>query len=176
MHIPPHFSPSPPKLADLVSGSIEVLTTDTGFADVTSNQSYFRYRHPFPPPAEMSSNTQAVSSMGTKGLSADSGQLSTHPAGSGPNSAVAKGKKRKNHRGGKKKKRRQSFGASTALDSATAGTGDMTKSTPELQATQVSGTPRGAPFYRMGNDRNLSESSLESEALLDHRFVPLSCS
>ena len=95
---------------------------------------------------------------------------SANPAGSESN--PSKGKKRKNHRAGKKKKRRQSFGASTALDdTATEERRGMTQSVSELQASQNSGNPR-TPFYRMGNGRNLSESSLESEALLDHRDHP----
>ena len=72
------------------------------------------------------------------------------------------GKKKRRHRGGKRKKnRRQSFAAPSE------GT--------DIQS--VSGMPDGplvdipedqrAPFYRMRS--NLSDESLDSEALLDHR-------
>ena len=80
-----------------------------------------------------------------------------------PNAAA---KRRKNHRGGKKKRnRRQTFLPST-------GDGDMgaMSSSRNMQESQ-SPAPARPPFYRLGQSsgRNLSEVSLDSNALLDHR-------
>jgi magnesium transporter len=84
----------------------------------------------------------------------------------GPSSGPAKKKK---HRGGGKKKRnrRQSFAPTADI-----GTGDMNDERPSL-ANVGSGNShaRGSSsFYRMHG--NLSNTSLESEALLDHRDQP----
>lgn len=76
---------------------------------------------------------------------------------------TAVGKRRRNHRGGKKKKsRRQSFLPTT-------GEGESSQPPNEPQAP---GSAR-PPFYRLGQSggRNLSETSLDSNALLDHRQV-----
>lgn len=75
-------------------------------------------------------------------------------------SATAAAKKKK-HRGGKKRRnRRQSFAATPDL-----GTGDMSDERPSM------GDSRGSSgFYR--HHGNLSSTSLESEALLDHRDHP----
>ncbi|MCJ1309598.1 CorA metal ion transporter [Agyrium rufum] len=77
-------------------------------------------------------------------------------------------KKRRNHRGGKKKRtRRQSF--------ATPGDGmpsfDGSRSNPNIMDTANNG--QQASFYRLGHSgRNMSETSLDSQALLDHRDHP----
>lgn len=76
----------------------------------------------------------------------------------------ATGKRRRNHRAGKKKKgRRQSF-------LPTAAEGEEPSQKPN--EPQLSG-PARPPFYRLGQSggRNLSETSLDSNALLDHRKV-----
>ncbi|KAK2623945.1 hypothetical protein QTJ16_006579 [Diplocarpon rosae] len=65
-------------------------------------------------------------------------------------------KKKRNHRGGKKKRRRQSFAASTEDGSGM----------PETSHRVDSQSAARASFYRV---QNLSNTSLESEALLDHR-------
>lgn len=71
-------------------------------------------------------------------------------------------KKRNNHRGGKKKRlRRQSFAASTEDGH------DMVE-TPMAQRAAQSQSAMRSSFYR---GRNLSTTSIESEALLDHRLV-----
>lgn len=76
--------------------------------------------------------------------------------------------KRRNHRGGKKKKknRRQSF-----LPTAAEEEGDPARSSQNLNESATSTTPR-PPFYRLGQSggRNLSETSLDSNTLLDHRY------
>ena len=79
----------------------------------------------------------------------------------GSSSAVGKKKK---HRGGKKRRnRRQSFAATTDL-----GHGDGSDDRPTLEDIAGHGNSRGSTsFY--GLSRNLSNTSLESEALLDHR-------
>ena len=78
------------------------------------------------------------------------------------------GGKRRNHRGGKKKKknRRQSF-----LPAAAEEEGDPAGPSENLREPATSTTPR-PPFYRLGRSggRNLSETSLDSNALLDHRY------
>ncbi len=78
----------------------------------------------------------------------------------------AAGKRRKNHRGGKKKKnRRQSF-----LPSTEEGSGEASRPNHDQQEPQNPASAR-PPFYRLGQSggRNLSETSLDSNALLDHR-------
>lgn len=85
----------------------------------------------------------------------------------GPSATAAK--KRNNHRGGKKKKtttkkkRRQSFAASN----------DDGSGMPETPHTHRGGNnPQSAArssFYRH-QGQNLSNTSIESEALLDHRY------
>ena len=76
--------------------------------------------------------------------------------------------KRRNHRGGKKKKknRRQSFLPAAAEEEVEPDTASHNR---QEQATST--TPR-PPFYRLGQSggRNLSETSLDSNALLDHRY------
>lgn len=79
------------------------------------------------------------------------------------------GKRRRNHRAGKKTKKnhRQSF-----LPGTEEGDKDPARSSQNVVEPQNSGPVR-PPFYTLGKSsgRNLSESSLASEALLDHRFV-----
>ena len=78
----------------------------------------------------------------------------------------APGKKRRNHRGGKKKKnRRQSF-----LPGAQEGSMDPPRSSHGMDEPQSSSATRPT-MYRLGQSggRNLSETSLDSTALLDHR-------
>ncbi|KAH6643849.1 hypothetical protein C7974DRAFT_7848 [Boeremia exigua] len=83
----------------------------------------------------------------------------SHVAGS----SSAAGKKKK-HRGGKKRRnRRQSFAANADL-----GHDDGSGDRPTLEDIAAHGNSRGSTsFY--GLSRNLSNTSLESEALLDHR-------
>jgi len=74
-------------------------------------------------------------------------------------------KKRRNHRGGRKKKnRRQSFAATS--DAPGIGDGHDLRESP----APITARPT---FYRLGQSggRNLSETSLDSEALLDHRWA-----
>lgn len=79
--------------------------------------------------------------------------------------------KRRNHRGGKKKKknRRQSFLPAAAEEEA-----DPARSNQNLHEPATSTNPR-PPFYRLGQSggQNLSETSLDSNALLDHRYAYL---
>jgi len=75
-------------------------------------------------------------------------------------------RKKRNHRGGKKKRRRrQSFAASTEDGS------DMPH-TPQLSRPGASLSAARSSFYRM-QTQNLSGTSIESEALLDHRYIPI---
>lgn len=75
--------------------------------------------------------------------------------------------KKKKHRGGKKRRnRRQSFAATADI-----GTGDMNDERPSLANMGGNGNSRNnSSFYRLHS--NLSNTSLESEALLDHRDHP----
>ena len=85
-------------------------------------------------------------------------------AGGDPN---APGKKRRNHRGGRRKKnRRQSF-----LPGNQEGNTDPARSSHDLNEPSTSSAAR-PPFYRLGQSGggNLSETSLDSNALLDHRW------
>ena len=85
-----------------------------------------------------------------------------------PGEQTATGKKRRNHRAGRKKKaRRQSF----ALGNEQEESADLESSTHDLHAASTSGTLR-PPFYRLGQSgSNFSSTSLDSQALLDHRCV-----
>lgn len=79
------------------------------------------------------------------------------------------GKKRRNHRAGKKKKtRRQSFAVPGAEGDNTAAM--RPSQDPREQSRSTGSRP---PFYRLGQSggRNLSETSLDSEMLLDHRLL-----
>ncbi len=73
--------------------------------------------------------------------------------------------KRRNHRGGKKKKknRRQSFLPASGEE-------EGMRPNPSIAEPPASSTAR-PPFYRLGQsgNRNFSDTSLASEALLDHR-------
>ncbi|CAE7000059.1 hypothetical protein P3342_001133 [Pyrenophora teres f. teres] len=90
-------------------------------------------------------------------------------AASGQNAepSSAPPKKKKTHRGGKKRRnRRQSFAAGTELAQ-----GDSMDERPSLANVASHGQSRGSNgFYRTHS--NLSNTSLESEALLDHREQP----
>ena len=80
--------------------------------------------------------------------------------------ASAAGKRRKNHRGGKKRKnRRQSF-----LPGTEESHGETSRPNHDNEEPQNS-TAERPPFYRLGQSggRNLSDVSLDSNALLDHR-------
>lgn len=88
---------------------------------------------------------------------------SEQPTGS---SAAAPAKKKKHRAGKKRRNRRQSFAATADMD-----TGDMSNERPSLADVSGHGNSRGSnSFYRSQN--NLSSTSLESEALLDHREHP----
>ena len=90
-------------------------------------------------------------------------------AGGDPN---APGKKRRNHRGGRRRKnRRQSFlpgMQESGMDSAALGR--------DLNEPATSSATR-PPFYKLGQSGggNLSETSLDSNALLDHRLDSHCC-
>jgi magnesium transporter len=76
--------------------------------------------------------------------------------------AQAHSKKRRNHRAGKKKRvRKQSFAASTEDGHG------MPENSQSYRAGNSENAAR-ASFYRL-QGRNLSNTSIESEALLDHR-------
>lgn len=81
-------------------------------------------------------------------------------------SAQAARRKRRTHSGGKKRKaRRKSFVASGEED---ASDNAMRTSQTLLDQNTISGP--GPPMYRLGqNGANMSETSLDSNALLDHR-------
>lgn len=85
----------------------------------------------------------------------------------------AASRRKRTHRGGKKKRnRRQSF----AAPSDTTTTADPARSNHDLLDVPTSSTAR-PPFYRLGQSggRNLSSTSLDSEALLDHRYGYCTC-
>lgn len=86
--------------------------------------------------------------------------LSNSAATLRPDGSAPIPKKKRNHRGGKKKRRRQSFAASTEDGSGL----------PETSHRIGSQSAARESFYRV-QGRNTSNTSLESEALLDHRYV-----
>jgi magnesium transporter len=68
-------------------------------------------------------------------------------------------RKRRKHRGGKRKKnRRQSFAEASLMQENTI-----------LEHPLLEGDKGTVPFYALGAKGNLSEESIDSEALLDHR-------
>jgi len=88
------------------------------------------------------------------------------PADQGEQPAASR--RKRTHRGGKKKRnRRQSFAA--PLDDTS--TADPARPNHDLLDVPGSSTTR-PPFYKVGQSggRNLSSTSLDSEALLDHRY------
>jgi magnesium transporter len=92
---------------------------------------------------------------------------SADPQGQAGASSSGPAKKKKHRGGGKKKRnRRQSFAPTADI-----GTGDMDDERPSLANVGGNSHGRGnSSFYRMHG--NLSNTSLESEALLDHRDHP----
>ncbi|EAT89624.2 hypothetical protein SNOG_02893 [Parastagonospora nodorum SN15] len=94
------------------------------------------------------------------------GSAGHHDSGDQPGPSSSGVGKKKKHRGGGKKKRnrRQSFAPTADIV-----TGDMNTERPSL--ANVAANSRGSnSFYR--SHGNLSSTSLESEALLDHREQP----
>ena len=87
------------------------------------------------------------------------------PAAQGGQAAPAK--KRRNHRGGKHKRTRRKSFAIAEDEHANA---EMTRSNRDLRDPSTPG-PARVPMYRLGQSggRTLSSTSLDSEALLDHR-------
>ena len=74
-------------------------------------------------------------------------------------------RRRKNHRAGRKKKnRRQSF----AAGGDEAGRADSARANRDLLDASDAATTR-PPFYRLGQSGGISDTSLDSQALLDHR-------
>ena len=84
---------------------------------------------------------------------------------------TADGRKKRKHRGGKKKRnRRQSF-AAPSEDSALPALDDGAGEHSLLEVPSNDSAAR-MPFYRRGHSSgNLSSTSLDSDVLLDHRFV-----
>ncbi|KAE8449400.1 hypothetical protein EG329_008301 [Mollisiaceae sp. DMI_Dod_QoI] len=95
-------------------------------------------------------------------LQGPSGQNTSNATLRPESTAHAMPKKKRNHRGGKKKRtRKQSFAASTEDGSGLPETSQSYGAGSSVNAARAS-------FYRL-QGRNLSNTSLESEALLDHR-------
>ena len=80
-------------------------------------------------------------------------------------------KKRRNHRGGKHKRSRRKSFAVAEDESASA---EVSRSNRDLLDPSTPG-PARLPIYRLGQSggRTLSSTSLDSEALLDHRYVEM---
>jgi magnesium transporter len=119
----------------------------------------------------MSSNAQDVSNvagpaaMAKPGLNNPSSvPISRATSSTNPNGDAGEAKpKKKRHRAGKnRKKRRPSFVAESEVSEAVEGEGQGRPSVADVRATQE------ASFYRL-RQGNRSNTSLESEALLDHR-------
>jgi magnesium transporter len=116
----------------------------------------------------MASNPSGLAGSGAGNAATSSGPSYAAAASSNtPGSSSAPPKKKKTHRGGKKRKnRRQSFAAGVDLAQ-----GDSMDERPSLANVASHGQSRGSNgFYRTHS--NLSNTSLESEALLDHREQP----
>ena len=95
-------------------------------------------------------------------------QTTSNVASADQGEQPAASRRKRTHRGGKKKRnRRQSF----AAPSGDTSTGEPSRSNRDLLDVPSSSTAR-PQFYRLGQSggRNLSSTSLDSEALLDHRY------
>lgn len=104
-------------------------------------------------PIEQLSNTQSTSNV--------------VPTIQGEQAAATR--RRKNHRAGRKKKnRRPSF----ANGGDEAGRADSARGNRDLLDASNTATGR-PPFYRLGQSGGISNTSLDSQALLDHRCVDL---
>ncbi|KAF2269130.1 magnesium transporter ALR2 [Lojkania enalia] len=118
---------------------------------------------------EPSSNAQRSamnlgSSTYAEAVAPNASNTASTPQNNSGSSSQAPAKKRK-HRGGKKRRnRRQSFAAPPpAIDES-----DMANQRPSVADGSQSSSRHNSSFYRL---RNHSNTSLESEALLDHRDV-----
>ena len=82
---------------------------------------------------------------------------------------AADSKKKRKHRGGKKRKnRRQSFAAPSEASTMPEGMPDDPMA--DIAEDDIDSTSRPRPFYRRRTG-HLSDESLDSEALLDHRYA-----
>ncbi|KAI9754056.1 MAG: hypothetical protein M4579_004876 [Chaenotheca gracillima] len=124
------------------------------------------------PGASQAGNTTGSSNMAPPASSASAARA--NPAPSNLPSTAPQGndsappKKRKHRAGKKRRNRRQSF-AMPADDPEQSGPAPVAPSRSSHDLVDTSTTPR-QPFYRLGQGgRTLSNTSLESEALLDHR-------
>jgi magnesium transporter len=94
---------------------------------------------------------------------------SEHPAGSGAGKP-SKSSKRKKNRNRKRRNRHQSFltpSREETHDSAEEHSGASGGVRDSMEADRPA--PRDTSFFKLGS--NLSNTSLESDALLDHRYV-----
>lgn len=125
--------------------------------------------HPLPPPPGRSSKTRDQPSESARPPVIPESSTTTHNAQQSAVTTSEAGKKKKRHRAGKKKRnRRQSF-AAPSEDSALT---ELQANRPVAEASNLQ-QPLMAnrSLYRLGNQGgNLSSTSLDSEALLDHRF------
>lgn len=128
---------------------------------------------PPPNPASSTSNSGARSASLQPAPNVESlNAPATNPSGTaastgniaGDHSNVSYKKKRRRR---KKRDRRESFAAPSDDASSMAA---QTNSNRDLLDVPDR-TERSQSFYRLGHDQNLSNTSMDSEALLDHRFV-----
>jgi magnesium transporter len=125
--------------------------------------------HPLPPPPKRTAEDQTAP---TRPSVAPLQDTSAHPEQSGHSPSQAAGqseniKKKRRHRGKKSKRtRRQSFAAPSEASLQSAIPEVMT----EHHAGDRSNSGARQSFYRLGRSGgNLSNTSFDSEALLDHR-------
>jgi magnesium transporter len=125
--------------------------------------------HPLPPPPNRTSANQSVPARPSVAPIQESSDAVEQRNQSLPQGGSETRKKRK-HRGKKSKRnRRQSFAATSE---ASAGPPVLPEIMTEENGGHRSNSGLRQPFYRLGQSGgNLSNTSLESEALLDHRYV-----
>jgi magnesium transporter len=129
--------------------------------------------HPLPPPPNRTSANQTAPSRPSVAPIQENPANAEQSHQSVPQ-ANAETKKKRKHRGKKSKRnRRQSFAAPSEGSS-------VPSAIPDIMAEQTgadrSNSGLRQPFYRLGQSgRNLSSTSLESEALFDHRWVTINC-
>jgi magnesium transporter len=134
--------------------------------------------HPLPPPRMVDrSREQQLHEQqpGEQQSSESRPAASTIQDGSGPQSqtqsapsvpqALADGRKKRKHRGGKKRNRRQSFAA--PLDDPPLPT--LEEGPPLLEVPSNTSAARMSFYRHRQSSGNLSSTSLDSDALLDHR-------
>lgn len=129
------------------------------------------------PPGNQARDQQQSEHVGSTRLQAPTGTMHDPARASTVTNPNPDGKKKRRHRGGKRKKnRRQSFAAPSETSAIMSGPEGLHDPLIQ-QSEEMDGFHRGPSFYDSPSARrrptigNISDHSVDSEALLDHRYV-----